>query len=141
MDGMSGRPISVASVFDWTDALPRNKVNPPPGRFVYRNRKSMTKGELEILTGLYNNRLEKKKSKCFKNLQSVTNFKEKLINSSKRQEKDINKEQDSTPTAPTGISGPPRTIINIRLPRAHSPPAAPCSSPEITRRSSGEELP
>lgn len=130
---MSGRSISVASVFDWTDALPRNNVNSLPGRFMYRNGRSMTKGELEILTGIYNNRIEKK-PKSPQTLKSSASVQEK---SSKNKEKIIT---DSIDKNTVKIGDEAKTIINIRLPRTYSPPAAPCCSPEMTRQSSCEEF-
>ena len=134
MDGMSGRAMSVASVFDWTDALPRNRTNHLSGRFIYRNGRSMTKGELEILTGIYNNRIEKK-SKYSQMRKPSPSVQEKMIKLPENK-----KICNRTPeTNAANISDPPKTIVNIRLPRIHSPPAAPCSSPEITRQSSSED--
>lgn len=138
---MSGRSISISSVYDWTDYVPRTRNHLLNGRFFKRRKNTITKGEQEIMTGIYNNRTEGKKTKSLTDLlMTGTCHKdawrmERKIRVSPKETKTISLEETEIVSVSNTREKTARKI-NVYIPRAESPPHPPLPTPEIDRKSS-----
>ncbi|CAD5117000.1 unnamed protein product [Dimorphilus gyrociliatus] len=137
---MTGRSISISTVFDWTDYVPKSRNHSTNGRFFRQRKNTITKGEQEIMTGIYNNRTEGKKAKSLTDLLTTGTChkdawkterkilvapKETKVVSIAESEDTISNNRERTAKK-----------INVYIPRAESPPHPPLPSPELTRKTS-----